>query len=183
MLATIRHEMADVTTGLYMISAICGLVDAVCFLALGGVFAEMMTGNLLLVAFSIGVGTPLGDSARYVTAILSFVAGALLGGRLLRGAQKLRERRIGFAVEWGRAARGHGPAWLSAPDKANLAGHVIVAMLSFAMGIQNVMVRVHGVPDLATNVMTVTFTGIIADSTPAATITTGDGAACRSACS
>jgi uncharacterized membrane protein YoaK (UPF0700 family) len=43
MLAAIRHEMADVTTGLYMISAICGLVDAVCFLALGGVFAEMMT--------------------------------------------------------------------------------------------------------------------------------------------
>ena len=37
MLAAIRHEMADVTTGLYMISAICGLVDAVCFLALGGV--------------------------------------------------------------------------------------------------------------------------------------------------
>jgi hypothetical protein len=34
MLATIRHEMADVTTGLYMISAICGLCDAVCFLAL-----------------------------------------------------------------------------------------------------------------------------------------------------
>jgi len=29
------------------------------------------------------------------------------------------------------------------------------------------MVRVHGVPDLATNVMTVTFTGILADSTPA----------------
>jgi uncharacterized protein DUF1275 len=54
MLAAIRHEMADVTTGLYMISAICGLVDAVCFLVLGGVFAEMMTGNLLLMAFSIG---------------------------------------------------------------------------------------------------------------------------------
>jgi hypothetical protein len=39
--------------------------------------------------------------------------------------------------------------------------------LTCLMGIQNAMVRVHGVPDLATNVMTVTFTGIIADSTPA----------------
>jgi hypothetical protein len=29
------------------------------------------------------------------------------------------------------------------------------------------MVRVHGVPDIATTVMTVTFTGIFADSTPA----------------
>ena len=45
MLAAIRHEMADVTTGLSMISTICGLVDAVCFLALGGVFAEMMRSN------------------------------------------------------------------------------------------------------------------------------------------
>ncbi|MDP2330945.1 MAG: DUF1275 family protein [Reyranella sp.] len=32
------------------------------------------------------------------------------------------------------------------------------------MGLQNAMVRVHGVPDLATNVMTVTFTAIFADS-------------------
>jgi len=33
-----------------MITVICGLVDAVCFIGLGGVFAEMMTGNLLLMA-------------------------------------------------------------------------------------------------------------------------------------
>ena len=41
-----KERLTDVTTGLYMISATCGLVDALCFLALGGVFAEMMTGNL-----------------------------------------------------------------------------------------------------------------------------------------
>ena len=70
-------------------------------------------------------------------------------------------------MEWVVLLAATAAAWLSAPDKANLAGHVIVAMLSFAMGIQNAMVRVHGVPDLATNVMTVTFTGIVADSTPA----------------
>ena len=44
---------------------------------------------------------------------------------------------------------------------------MVVAMLALAMGIQNAMVRVHGVPDIATNVMTVTFTGIFANSTPA----------------
>ena len=43
----------------------------------------------------------------------------------------------------------------------------MIAMLALGMGIQNAMVRVHGVPDLATNVLTVTFTGLIADSTPA----------------
>lgn len=164
---SIRHRLTDVTTGLYMISAICGLVDAVCFLALGGVFAEMMTGNLLLLAFSIGAGQWFGNVERYIAAILAFVAGALLGGRLLRGPKKMQERRIGFAVEWVVLLTATVAAWLTVPDERNIAGHVIVALLSFAMGIQNAMMRVHGVPDLATNVMTVTFTGIIADSTPA----------------
>ncbi len=57
-----KERLTDVTTGLYMISATCGLVDAVCFLALGEVFAEMM----LLMALSIGTGSALGQSARYI---------------------------------------------------------------------------------------------------------------------
>ena len=159
--------LSDVTTGLYMITAVCGLVDAACFLALGGVFAEMMTGNLLLLSLSLGAGMVLGDSLRYGTAIAAFVAGALLGGRLLRGPQKLRERRIGFAVEGVVLSAATAAAWTTAPDAHNAAGHALVGLLAFAMGIQNAMVRVHGVPDLATNVMTVTFTGLVADSTPA----------------
>jgi hypothetical protein len=90
----------DLSSGMlnqfYMISATCGLVDALCFLALGGVFAEMMTGNLLLMALSIGTGSALGQSARYIPAIVAFSLGALIGGRLLGGPQKLQERRIGF---------------------------------------------------------------------------------------
>jgi uncharacterized membrane protein YoaK (UPF0700 family) len=162
-----KQRLTDLTTGLYMISATCGLVDAVCFLALGGVFAEMMTGNLLLMALSIGTGSALGQSARYVPAIAAFSLGALVGGRLLRGPQKLQERRIGFAVEWLVIVAATALAWVAEPDAHNLAGHIVVAMLALAMGIQNAMVRVHGVPDIATNVMTVTFTGILADSTPA----------------
>lgn len=147
-----------------MITAICGLVDVVCFLKLGGVFAEMMTGNLLLMALSIGTGAPLGDAAHYVPALAAFTVGALLGGRLLRGPQKLTERRIGFAVEW--LLLVGATVWAAAthPDATNVAGQVLVAVLAFAMGLQNAMVRHHGVPDLATNVMTLTFTGIIADS-------------------
>ena len=162
-----KQQLTDLTTGLYMISATCGLVDAVCFLALGGVFAEMMTGNLLLMALSIGTGSALGESARYIPAIAAFSLGALVGGRLLRGPQKLQDRRIGFAVEWLVIVAATVLAWLAKPDSHNLAGQIVVAMLALAMGIQNAMVRVHGVPDIATNVMTVTFTGIIANSTPA----------------
>jgi uncharacterized membrane protein YoaK (UPF0700 family) len=163
----VKRRLTDVTTGLYLITAICGLVDAVCFLALGHVFAEMMTGNLLLLAFSIGTGNIMDGSAHYVPAILAFVVGALLGGRLLRGPQKLKERRIGFAVEWMIILLATLLAGLTRPDDVNVSGQILVALLSLAMGIQNAMIRVHGVPDLATNVMTVSFTGIIADSTPA----------------
>ncbi len=154
----------NVTTGLYLISAICGLVDAVCFLGLGHVFAEMMTGNLLLLALSIGKGELLEGSAQYLPAIISFTIGALLGGRILRGPQKMRERRVGFAIEgailWGATAL----AAFGAPQADNLQGQFMIAVLALGMGIQNAMVRVHGVPDLATNVMTLTYTGIIADS-------------------
>jgi uncharacterized membrane protein YoaK (UPF0700 family) len=159
-----RHRMTDVTTGLYMITAICGLVDAVCFLALGGVFAEMMTGNLLLMAFLIGTGRVLGDATRYVPVLVAFIAGALLGGRLLRGPQKIRERRIGFAVEWLIIVTATLVATFTRPDAHNVSGQAVVALLALAMGLQNAMVRTHGVPDLATNVMTVTFAAIFADS-------------------
>jgi uncharacterized membrane protein YoaK (UPF0700 family) len=162
--AAAHHRLHNVTTGLYLISAICGLVDAVCFLALGRVFAEMMTGNLLLLAFSIGKGELLEGSAQYLPAIIAFTLGALLGGRILRGPKKMQERRVGFIVEWvllwiavAIAAFGH-------PEAGNAHGVALIAVLSFAMGIQNAMIRVHGVPDLATNVMTLTYTGIVADS-------------------
>jgi len=164
LLDSAKDWLTDVTTGLYMISATCGLVDAVCFLALGGVFAEMMTGNLLLMALSIGTGGALGETARYIPAIVAFVLGALVGGRLLRAPKRLQERRIGFAVEWGVIVGATALTCVAEPNAHDLTGHVAVAMLAFAMGIQNAMLRVHGVPDIATNVMTVTFTGIIADS-------------------
>lgn len=111
-----KERLTDVTTGLYMISATCGLVDALCFLALGGVFAEMMTGNLLLMALSIGTGSALGQSARYIPAIVAFSLGALIGGRLLRGPQKLQEQRIGFAVELVIIVAATALTWVSEPD-------------------------------------------------------------------
>src|ERR1700739_1348024 len=94
-----KERLTDVRTGLYMISSTCGLVDAVCFLARGGSCPEIITGTLLRMPLSIGTGRSTGQSTRYIPAIVAFSLGALLGGRLLRGPQKLQERRIGFAVE------------------------------------------------------------------------------------
>jgi uncharacterized protein DUF1275 len=125
--------LSDVTTGLYIITATGGLIDAICFLALGGVFAEMMTGNLLLMVLSLSTGNALGDITRYLPAILAFMLGALLGGRLLRGHKKLQEWRAGFAVEWLIVVAATAVAWCTSPDAQNVAGHVIVVMLALAM--------------------------------------------------
>ena len=40
----------------------------------------------------------------------------------------------------------------------------MIGILAFGMGIQNAAVRKWGVPDLATNVMTLTMTGLITDT-------------------
>ena len=95
---------------------------------------------------------------------MAFILGALIGGRLLRGPRRLQELRIGFVVEWGVIVAATALTFAVSPNAYSLAGHVVVAMLALAMGIQNAMLRVHGIPDIATNVMTVTCTGIIADS-------------------
>jgi uncharacterized membrane protein YoaK (UPF0700 family) len=41
---------------------------------------------------------------------------------------------------------------------------LIVALLAFAMGIHNALMRRHGVPDIATNVLTLTLTGLVSES-------------------
>jgi uncharacterized membrane protein YoaK (UPF0700 family) len=62
-----------------------GSVDAVCYLGMGQVFAGMMTGNLLILSFAIGVL----ETARIVQALVAmfgFAVGVLLGGRILGSA-------------------------------------------------------------------------------------------------
>ena len=80
---------------LYLITSVCGLVDAACFLSMGRVFAEIMTGNLLFLCFYIGTGQSIFGDAKYLLVIAVFLLGALAGGRLLRGPRA--EVRIGFA--------------------------------------------------------------------------------------
>src|SRR5260221_14498745 len=124
-----------------MISGNRGLIDALGFMALGGLCAEKMTGILLLRALPIGTGNARGDTTRYLPAMLAFMVGALLGGRLLRGPQKFQERRLGFAVEWLVVLAATLVAWFPEPDAPNLAGHGVVVMLALAMGIHNALVR------------------------------------------
>src|SRR6202035_4349564 len=62
-------------------TAVTGLVDAVSFLSLGHVFTANMTGNIVLLAFA-GTGVPQVSLAGSITALLGFLAGAAVGGRI-----------------------------------------------------------------------------------------------------
>src|SRR6202007_696067 len=66
-------------------TAVTGLVDAVSFLSLGRVFTANMTGNVALLGFATarlpGVSVTLS-----LTALVSFLSGAVLGGRIMARA-------------------------------------------------------------------------------------------------
>ncbi|MHA6760891.1 YoaK family protein [Streptacidiphilus sp. PAMC 29251] len=66
---------------LLTLTLVTGLVDAFSYLVLGRVFVANMTGNVIFIAFSLA-GSPDFSLSASVVALLSFAAGAVLGGRL-----------------------------------------------------------------------------------------------------
>lgn len=163
--------LPPLTVGVYMISSICGLLDAASFLGLGDVFVEIMTGNLVFFAFSLGAmglhrlraAFPGGLVLPYVAAIAAFAGGAVAGGRLVRRGEG--GRRAGFAIEGALIGAAVLVTATIHPGFTGGARYPVVAILAFAMGIQNALMRRWGIPDLATNVMTLTLTGLLAEST------------------
>jgi len=153
----------DIRPGLFLVSATCGIIDATCVLALGGVFAEMMTGNLLLMAVNFGSGGKITHFDRFLWPLIAFAIGAILGGRLLRAANTAEENRIGFILVWLTIAASAVICWRYEPNGQETLGRAITALLAFGMGTQTALLRRHGVPDLATNVMTLTMTAVLAE--------------------
>jgi len=157
--------------GVGAITAICGMLDAATFLGLGHVFAETMNGNIVLLAFTVGTrGVPgltsllPGNLWPYVAALACFAAGAVIGGRLVRREGETG-RRIGFASDAGLIGIAAVVVALTHPGPAGHARYLVIAILAVAMGIQNILIRRWGIPDLATNVMTKTMAFLVADST------------------
>src|SRR5260370_18739178 len=64
---------------LHVATAITGLIDAISYLALGHVFTANMTGNVVFLAFAVA-GAPGLSITRSLTALVAFLAGALIAG-------------------------------------------------------------------------------------------------------
>src|SRR5438067_11375921 len=151
-----------------VLTFVTGIVDAVSVLGLGRVFTANMTGNVVFLGFA-AAGVSEFSIARSLTALAAFLAGAVLGGRLgsrMAEPGRLRWLRTAAACEAallvvaGLASIGFNLA--SAPLTLHL--HALIVLTAVAMGLRNATVRRLAVPDLTTTVLTLTLTGIAADS-------------------
>src|SRR3954447_5432232 len=152
---------------LYVFTAVTGLVDAVSYIGLGHVFTANMTGNIVLLGFALA-GVPALSALRSLTALAAFFVGALIGGRLATTLAPLssnRWRMIAFGSEalflLGATLASIG--YVSVPsDPTRL--YAVIVLTALAMGLRNATVRKIAQPDLTTTVLTLTITGLAADS-------------------
>jgi uncharacterized membrane protein YoaK (UPF0700 family) len=149
---------------LVLLTVVTGVVDAVGYLALGHVFVANMTGNVVFLGFALAGASGL--SAPASLAALGAFLGALAGGRIAIASDEHRGRHLRTAT-----ALAAQPLLLAVILAAIVgqpvsegARYALIVPLAIAMGIQNATARRLAVPDLTTTVLTLTLTGVAADS-------------------
>jgi uncharacterized membrane protein YoaK (UPF0700 family) len=154
-----RHALVVVLT------VVTGCADATGFVALGGAFSSVMTGNMVLLGLSAGHA----DAALAVTAgaaIASYILGVLLGASIAGGA------RAGDPV-WPREVSrallvelvvfvGFLAVWEATLDERSQTVELaLLAIAAGALGIQSSAVQRFGVPGLSSTYLTGTLTSLI----------------------
>ena len=158
---SIRHPL---TRTLLVLTLTTGVIDAASYLGLGRVFAANMTGNIVLLGFGIA-GSPGLPVIAPLVSLAAFLCGATLGGRM-GIALAPKEAHLGRAMIVEIALIGLATllAILFDITPDHFSGDLIIALLAFAMGVRNATVRRLKVADLSTTVLTLTLTGLAADS-------------------
>ena len=136
-----QHGDAGIRWSLLGLTAVTGIVDAVSFLGLGHIFTANMTGNVVFLGFALGGGTGV-SVARSLAALSAFACGGVCGGRITtRDLTPARSLLTAMCFE------------------------SLLLLLANRVCLRNAVVRKLGVPDLTTTVLTLTLTGLAADST------------------
>jgi uncharacterized membrane protein YoaK (UPF0700 family) len=151
---------------LIAMTLVTGLVDAFSYLVLGHVFVANMTGNIVFLGFAMA-GAPGFSVAASLVALASFGFGAGIGGNIgsRLGHHRGRLLSTAAAVQTLLLAASVVLAALSGSPVPTGYRYSLIVVLGVAMGIQNAGARRLAVPDLTTTVLTLTITGIAADST------------------
>ena len=158
----------NIVLPLLAMTLVTGLIDAVSFLALGRVFTANMTGNVVILAFATARVSGL-SIARSLTALLAFLLGAILGGRIMARAgadSQVRFAAQAFLLEnlFLFAASLCAIGYSRDLEEHSFQLIALIALTALAMGTRNAAVRKLAIPDLTTTVLTMIVTGIAADS-------------------
>jgi uncharacterized membrane protein YoaK (UPF0700 family) len=152
---------------LVVLTLVSGLIDAVCYLGLGHVFTANMTGNVVVLGFAAAGAADFSVTAT-LTSLALFMAGALCAGwagsRLGSNASRPRLLLTAMTAEVCFVGAAALIAALTPTVASGWARYVMIALIAFAMGVRNATVRRLAVPDMTTTVLTMTLTGLAADS-------------------
>jgi uncharacterized membrane protein YoaK (UPF0700 family) len=145
-----------------------GLIDAVSYLGLGRVFTANMTGNVVLLGFA-AAGLPGLSVTRSLVSLGGFLVGAAVGGKLGSTMASSARRRWLLSAAFTEAALVFAAALAALGFDIDSGTPVnrlyaVIALTAVAMGLRNATVRRLAVPDLTTTVLTLTLTGLAADS-------------------
>ena len=154
----------DSTLPLFLLALtlVTGLIDAFSYLGLGHVFVANMTGNVVFLAFALA-GAPGFSIAASAIALLAFVAGAAIGGRITLVWAADRRYFAGITTVEATLFAAAALATVASDAASDVARDLLIVLLAVAMGMQNAAARRLAVPDLTTTVLTLTITGIAAD--------------------
>ena len=158
------NEHGPLPRVLMLLTLVTGLVDAVSYLRLGHVFVANMTGNIVFLGFALAGARDVNILAS-LAALVAFAVGALVGGRLgvAYGSHRGQLLAIAAAVKVVLVAVAviDVALFARAPEASPYAA---IGLLALAMGVQNAVARRIAVADLTTTVLTMTITGLAADS-------------------
>jgi uncharacterized membrane protein YoaK (UPF0700 family) len=146
------------------LTVVSGFVDAVSFLGLGHVFTANMTGNVALIGFA-AAGAPGFSVAASLCALGAFLAGAVLGGRMVHKISPQRSLLLVVMVmEAGCTSAATIVSGTVATIGTGWPRFTIIALLAVGIGTRNAAVRHIGVPDMSTTVLTTTLTRLASGS-------------------
>jgi uncharacterized membrane protein YoaK (UPF0700 family) len=164
---TTGRQQGPLPVLLVCLTVVTGLVDAFSYLKLGHVFVANMTGNVVFLGFALA-GAGGVSIASSLLAVVAFALGATVGGRWAAGRPVHRGHLLAVATS---VQAGLVVVAVVITSTVGAQGSALrltlIGLLALAMGGQNAVARRLAVPDLTTTVLTLTVTGLVADSTPA----------------
>jgi len=159
---------------LLILTFVTGILDVTSFLALGGVFVAMQTGNVIFLGLGLAgwAGAP---TLAPLIALAAFLVGGLAAAVLTRAPDPGSGDWLlpAMLVEIGLLGVAAILAALVHVHPGRPLAYLLIAMLSLAMGLRNTVARRTGDPNLATTVLNLTLSAFVTH-TPTGLATEGE---------